>query len=126
MKKETKLWLDYAEDDLKSMEVMWNAHRYGPTAFYCQQTVEKIMKAAIIEFENQRPQKIHDLFLLEEKAKLNLPKKWEKTLKLLTRHYYTVRYPDLTKKYTGSRKKMEPIVKETKEIYQWILKKFNQ
>lgn len=126
MKKETKLWLEYANEDLENMGVMWEARRYGPTAFYCQQVLEKLMKSAIVEFGNRRPPKIHDLLKLEEKSKLKLPKEWDKLLKLLTRHYYLVRYPDMTKKYTSSRKKMEPIVKQTKEIYQWILKKFDQ
>lgn len=126
MKKETKLWLDYAQDDLKSLEVMWKAHRYGPTAFYCQQALEKIIKAGIIEFANERPPKIHDLFKLNQKAGIKIPKKWHKIMKLLTRHYYLVRYPDMVKAYTGSRLKMTPIIKEVKELYQWLLKKFNQ
>lgn len=126
MKKETILWLNFAKEDLKNMEIMWDAYRYGPTAFYCQQLLEKIMKAVIVEFIDKRPPKIHDLLRLKEDSQIKLPENWDKTLKLLTRHYYLVRYPDMTKGYTGSRKKMEPIVEQTKEIYQWILKKFDQ
>lgn len=126
MKKEAEVWVKYAKDDLKSMEVMWDARRYGPTAFYCQQLLEKILKAVIIEFVSKRPPKIHDLLRLATEAKLKLSKDWQKTLKLLTRHYFLVRYPDMVKEYTASRKKMEPIVEKTKEIYKWILEKFNQ
>ena len=31
MKKQTKLWLDYADDDFESLAVMEKAHRYGLT-----------------------------------------------------------------------------------------------
>lgn len=126
MKKETKIWLKFAKEDFENMEIMWESRRYGATAFYCQQTLEKLMKAIIVEFVNKRPPKIHDLLRLKEESRLDLPDKWEKILKLLTRHYYLVRHPDLVKSYTATRKKMEPILAQTKEIYQWILKKFNQ
>ena len=126
MKRETRLWLKYAKEDFENMQIMWNAYRYNSTAFFCQQVLEKIMKAVIIEFANRRPPKIHDLLRLKKEGSLILPKKWEKILKLLTRHYYLVRYPDMVKAYTSSRKKMEPVIAETKEIYQWILRKFNQ
>jgi len=127
MKKETKLWLDYAKDDLKSLKVMWKAHRYGPTAFYCQQAIEKIFKAIIIEKQNTVPRKSHDLLrLLEDTGIKNFPKKWLPELKEMSRHYFRVRYPDLSKKFYSKREEVVKIVKVTKEIYPWLQKKLGK
>lgn len=127
MKKETKLWVDYAKDDLKSMKVMWEAHRYGPTAFYCQQMVEKLIKGLIVERVNKAPRKSHDLVRLLEDSKIkNFPKKWLPELKEMSRHYFRVRYPDLNKKFFSKREGVEEMVAAAKEIYKWLLKKLER
>lgn len=127
MKKETKLWLNYAEDDLKSLEVMWRAHRYGPTAFYCQQMIEKFLKGIIVEEKNRVPRKSHDLKrLLEDSGLKDFPKKWLSELKDMSLHYVRVRYPDLNKKFYSKRKEVKQMVIKAKEIYQWLLKKLKK
>ena len=128
MKKETKLWLDHAKEDLKNLEVMWTAHRYGPTAFYCQQAVEKIIKAIIVEKKNQAPRKSHDLLrLLEDSGLLDdFPKEWVPELKEMSRHYFRVRYPGLSKKFYSRREAVKKMLTIAKEIYSWFLKKLKK
>lgn len=104
---------------------MWEAHRYGFTCFCCQQTLEAILKAAIVEIAKKEYPKIHDLPKLYVESGLKGGEKYLTTLDEITRHYYQVRYPDIVKrKY--SRKIAEETLENTKEIFQWIKKKLSR
>jgi len=50
MKDETKKWLDYADDNLRSAKILLESDIYNPTLQNVQQAVEKMLKALCIEF----------------------------------------------------------------------------
>ena len=58
MKQETKLWMALAEDDFRNATLLWENHRYGATIFFCQQAVEKLLKAYIEYRRDCRPKHI--------------------------------------------------------------------
>ena len=43
MKKETKRWLEYANENLQSAEILLDSHLYNPTLQNIQQTIEKYL-----------------------------------------------------------------------------------
>jgi HEPN domain-containing protein len=49
MKKDTELWLMYAEENLKSSEVLLSSSLFNPCLQNAQQAVEKFLKALMIE-----------------------------------------------------------------------------
>lgn len=49
MKKDTELWLQYADDNLKSTEVLLASDLYKPSLQNAQQAAEKYLKAVLIE-----------------------------------------------------------------------------
>jgi HEPN domain-containing protein len=49
MKSETKIWLDYAEENLKSSKILLDNKLYNPSLQNAQQSVEKALKAIVIE-----------------------------------------------------------------------------
>ena len=49
MKDETKLWLDYAEENYKSAQILLESHLYNSTLQNIQQSIEKDLKALFIE-----------------------------------------------------------------------------
>ena len=49
MKSETKIWLDYAEENLKSSKILLDNKLYNPSLQNVQQSVEKVLKAIVIE-----------------------------------------------------------------------------
>lgn len=49
MKKDTELWLEYAEDNLKSAVVLLKSELFNPSLQSAQQAVEKYIKALLIE-----------------------------------------------------------------------------
>jgi HEPN domain-containing protein len=49
MKDETKIWLEYAKENLKSSKVLLESKLYNPCLQNIQQSVEKAIKAILIE-----------------------------------------------------------------------------
>jgi len=122
MKKETELWLKFAEESYEDALYNWEGHRYGNTCFCCQQALEKILKAILVE-KGIRPPKVHDLMRLARLAKLKIDKEQAEELRAMTRHYFTVRYPDLNKELYRDRLATKKSLEKMKEFYQWFKKK---
>lgn len=49
MRKDTEMWLSYADDNLKSTKVLLDSELYNPCLQNAQQAVEKYLKALLIE-----------------------------------------------------------------------------
>ena len=70
MKEEVKKWMERANADLKSAKNSLNSKDYYLSAFMCQQSAEKILKALYLkEFGELR--KIHDLAYFARKLNLS-------------------------------------------------------
>jgi HEPN domain-containing protein len=94
MKAITKQWLEYAEADLKSCENnIKDKFLTNIVAFHSQQTIEKCLKA-IIEENELRLERVHNLFKLHSKIEtfINFDIDIE-LLELLDKVYTTSRYP---------------------------------
>ena len=50
MKKDTELWIQYAEENICSATILMESHLYNPSLQNAQQAVEKLMKAVLIEY----------------------------------------------------------------------------
>ncbi len=68
MKDETRLWLQYAKENLCSAEILLQSHLYNLSLQNSQQAIEKFLKACFIE-KGIGLQKTHTIFLLIEKLK---------------------------------------------------------
>ena len=126
MKDEAKLWLDQAEEHYKDMEYCYNGARFSLAIYSCHQTLEKLLKACIVENVGIVPPKNHQLENLAVQAKLAMTENQLKELALLTGHFWKVRYPDFRKHMYGDRKTVDQIVSKTKELYLWISKKLDR
>ena len=97
MKKLTEQWLNFAENDFTSATLLLkedNERVFGTVCFSCQQCIEKLMKAILIESDLESP-KVHDLKHL---AKLIAPvfpsfEAKPKDLRFLTDAFIEFRYP---------------------------------
>lgn len=49
MKKDTESWLRYADENLKSAEILMGSGLFNPSLQNAQQAVEKYLKAVLIE-----------------------------------------------------------------------------
>ncbi len=65
MKDETRLWLEYAEDNLKSSKILVDSLLFNPSLQNAQQSIEKDMKACMVE-KGLKLQKTHSISSLVE------------------------------------------------------------
>lgn len=63
MKDEARIWLNYAEENLKSSEILLQNSLYNPCLQNAQQCDEKALKALLIEKEISF-KRTHDIFEL--------------------------------------------------------------
>src|SRR3989344_6220629 len=123
MKNETKEWLKISQEDKEVAEMTWETKRYVYSIMFWQQSVEKILKAYIIEACNILPKKTHDIDQLLKQAQLDSSELGHKSSKELTRAFMRTRYEDLSRQYYSDRKKVEPLITQAQDLYQWIHKK---
>jgi HEPN domain-containing protein len=60
MRKATSAWIRDAEEELESAKVLYEHGRYKSACYHSQQSVEKGLKAIILE-KGRRPERTHDI-----------------------------------------------------------------
>ena len=123
---EFNLWFDKAKESLDDAIMSFENHRYGLTAFCCQQALEKLLKAAAVKLKNQRPRKIHDLLPLLRDSSLEISEEYVTEIAKISKFYFLVRYPDINKKFFATPKIAQETLIKTKEIYLWIEKELTK
>ena len=84
MKEEIQRWWVKAKDDLEKTIILFQNKKYDGTAFYCQQAIEKALKALALK-EKNNIKKIHDLVQLGKD--INLPNNLLDHCKKITQSY---------------------------------------
>ncbi len=122
MKKETKQWHKISSEDKEIAIEMWKTKRNVYAVMFWQQSVEKILKAYIVEFINTLPKKTHDIDTLLKQAKLDIKKLSYANVKELSLAFTRTRYEDLSRQHYTRRNVVEPLVIMAEKIYIWIEK----
>lgn len=122
MKKETLIWFEQAEEDYKSIASLLKDKRYHGAVLFAQQSVEKIIKAYIIETKNIPPLKSHRIEKLIKEAGLDLGEIDNPDVVDLSKAYTWVRYPDLGRAHFPNQHEAEKLIKIAKKVYQWVKK----
>ncbi|MBI5399009.1 HEPN domain-containing protein [Candidatus Saganbacteria bacterium] len=89
-----KYWLEISEYDLGTAKAMLAARRYLYVLFTCQQAMEKLLKAIIIQNTKEFPPRLHNLLRLAEISNLALLDKEKAFLERLSYYYVETRYPE--------------------------------
>lgn len=63
-------WLNAAEQDRRAAQTLLQGELYGLCTFHCQQAVEKLLKAIIVQQTQQRPPSARDLRVLLDEVDL--------------------------------------------------------
>jgi HEPN domain-containing protein len=120
MREEIKNNWDQSRADLKTAENSFDSGDYYASVFWCQQSLEKALKAYILFFKKESPF-IHSLVKLGRIA--DIPKKFEASLKNISPKYYATRYADVSGDVPYKLYNKEDnlkILEETKEVLTWI------
>lgn len=116
-------WLQSAESDHRAAKHLLESGDYEPCAFHCQQAVEKLLKAIIVEQTGGRPEHTHDLnALLEKITGLEMDEDIEQIVSDIDGYYIGSRYPlDTVDPGIFVKPLAEKAVQYTDEIFKWFL-----
>lgn len=96
MKPATKNWLDTAQDDFRVAGYLFRKKEFLYCLFFCQQTIEKAVKALYYENYSKMPPRKHDLMSLAESTGIlpELGEEQKDLLVTLTQFYIESRYTE--------------------------------
>lgn len=121
MRSEIELWFRQAEEDLVTAEYNAKGSRWYAAAFFCQQGVEKALKAFFIFVKKLPPDPSHSLIYLAKET--GVDRRFHRFLKELTPEYVVSRYPDVSDALPASLYDEETIadyLTRSREVVQWL------
>jgi len=124
MKKETKVWIEQAEDDYKNSKLLAKSKSYRGAVLFAQQSAEKILKAYILEHKNIVPRKTHRIEDLIKDSGLIMEQLDIEHIKELSKAYTWVRYPDMSQRFYTKKEITQKLLIVAEEVYTWVKKKF--
>lgn len=117
-------WIVSAENDWKVAGHLFEKSDYPYALFFGHLTVEKLLKALIVNTTEETPPYKHRLILLADKAGLSLSQEQSELLEIITDFNTEARYPDekfsffkkCTQEYT------EEHLRKIGEMREWLLR----
>lgn len=122
MKEEAKKWMEQANADFDTAQVNFEGERHYAVVQFCQQCLEKALKAMWLNEKKSEFPYIHDLTFFMKK--LNLPEEFMEVGKDLTTAYAETKYPtdDIPlRKFT--KEDARELLDKTSDVLEWINKK---
>lgn len=92
-------WVASAEDDIKTVEALWQSKRYHHCLFFCHLVVEKALKAHVVKATGEQAMPTHNLIRLARDAGLNVPPDKEADLEEINTFNVRARYQDYKLKF---------------------------
>lgn len=125
MIQDIKYWIEISKYDLDTAKAMLDARRYLYVLFTCQQAIEKLLKAIVINETKEFPPRLHNLLRLAETAKLNITEEERKFLEKLSYYYIETRYPERREKLAEglNNKVANDYYVKAKELWEKLKKK---
>lgn len=122
IKEKINFWLENAEYDLQTAEVMHNSARYAYTAFMCQQAIEKIIKAIYLQEKKSEAARSHNLSYLIGLLNISADQVPLDLLGELSAYYLEGRYPTYKEKISQliNKNKSGELLSQTKECFKWL------
>lgn len=120
MSQDADNWLKLAAEDYDTALYLFKGARHPYAVYFLCQAIEKLLKAAQIQIANRSPRKVHNLVSLANKSGLVFPPGHLEILEDLSKHYKRVRYRDISQAHYNTKAKVQPIIQQAQEIYQWI------
>ena len=94
-------WLDSSEEDYNVMKYLYKGKKNSYCLFFGHLVIEKLLKGLYAKNNPENPvaPKIHNLILLTQKAKLNVPDEIREKIKVINTFNISARYDDYKKKF---------------------------
>jgi HEPN domain-containing protein len=120
-------WLDSAEYDLKTAEVMFASGRWIYVVFMCQQAIEKLTKGLYVLYVDDEVPRVHSLSKIigkfADKLTEEIGEEKYALFDRLTAFYISGRYPEYKEKISAGVNKDEAneLLDKSKEAFAWLL-----
>ena len=124
MREEVRVWLMQSESDFDGANYNYDGKKFYIAAFFCQQSVEKALKALFL-YENKGavPQS-HSLIYLATNT--SVPNNFFSFLRELTPKFIDTRYPDASTDLPSNlydEDNTKYLLEKSREVLEWIRKK---
>ncbi len=119
-------WVDIAEYDIESAEVMLNSGRYAYVSFMCQQSLEKLAKGLYNYYIDDNVPRVHNIsFIITkviDKLEIDGDEPKFKLFDKLAAYYLQGRYPSFKEKISQlvDEEQAKKILNESKEAFAWL------
>ncbi len=119
-------WLEMAEDDLDTAEVMLKSSKYIYVSFMCEQAIEKLAKGIYVyTFDKEAPYTHNISIVLKDIEKVinaNEYKEYETLFATLTSFYIIGRYDVYKQKVSQNldKKSSTELLDKSKEAFKWL------
>ncbi len=120
--KHIEYWIDNAENDIETAEILISRNRITHGLFFCQLVLEKALKAHVVKVTGEIPPKSHNLIHLAELAKIELGEEDESFLGILMKYQLESRYPEFSQQIP-SRELADRYRNRTNILFKWLKEK---
>ncbi|MFH1751402.1 MAG: HEPN domain-containing protein [archaeon] len=127
MRKDVEVWVQQAEIDLETAEKNFHYEIYYASAFFCQQALEKMMKALFMLQRKERVPTTHNLRELGES--ISLPENLLSKARKISRDFIVSRYPDAAGDIPAKAYDKEitaDILEDTRKVFEWLEKEIEK
>ena len=119
IKKHIEYWINSAENDLETAELLIQNNKYLPGLFFCHLVIEKMIKSQVVKVTQNVPPKSHNLLYLIELSNLEISVDYERFLGVLMKYQLSGRYPDYNP-FIPEKNVVDGYLKKTREILKWL------
>ena len=119
IQKQIDYWIDGAEEDILTAELLIREKRILHGLFFCHLVIEKGIKANLVKKTQEIAPKSHNLIYLSENADLVFDEEMQIFIGILMKYQLEGRYPDynpiLPEQHT-----VNDYLNKTKDLFQWL------
>ena len=117
--RDARLWMSYAEDDLRVSDELLNLKEYSAGILHAQQAAEKALKAVIVALTGKPPPYLHDAKVLLGYIKgFDVPDAIAAQAVILDPYYIMTRYPPRPQTIILA-DKADSLLRAAQEVCQW-------
>jgi len=115
-------WINSAEDDIKTVEALWESRRYHHCLFFCHLVVEKALKAHVVKRTGEQALPVHNLIRLARDAGVKIPPKKDADLEEINTFNVRARYSDYKLKFykKATLEYTERWKRRSLEMFRWL------
>ena len=121
LQKQINYWLEGSQSDIETAEILIQKNKLPEGMFFCYLSIEKILKAIFVQSTENLAPKSHNLFMLAEKAGIELNQDRETFYGILMKYQIEGRYPEHSVR-EEDKGKITRYLSRTKEELEWLKK----